>query len=113
MQRVGAAYAHLVADWSPFSPEAFDSLDADQRRALAEELNSAVTADLMAGVRDRMEIVVSALNGLGHELRLTDDGDDARGYNDGRGGAAGLLRLAVDVVVSSGYADMVEPDTVE
>lgn len=96
-----------MQDLSEYSAVEFQRLDPAGRALLAQRLAEVVTADFMEAAAARLESTVDALNALGHELRPTDATESSRNYNDERGGPRGLLRLAADLVISTGYADMI------
>ena len=103
-----------------FSAAAFAGLrnDSTAARELADDLAEEVLKAVDSAVRQLVRQVVADLTHLGHDLRPYDnDGLGEVSFRDDRTDSAGGyscdLRLAVDVVVSTGYDDVVDPDTLE
>jgi hypothetical protein len=94
-----------------FSADAFSHLDPGSvaMKRLIEDLQAAVAADLQPAVSSAMARIVENLNGMGHQLALYGAEPTCIDYHDGSDpppGAHCRLRLAVDIVVSLGYADI-------
>lgn len=94
-----------------FSAARFAVLGVDTlaARRLAEELSEAISDELHEAVAVVIKGVVARLNAMGHALKVEqfvpgdvsyrDDFEDKAGYHC-------RLRLAVDTIVSSGYAHL-------
>jgi len=103
---------------SRFSAEAFKKagLDTPKARKLADALAREVEAEVKRHLSESVEAVVNRLNRLGHRLRLVGDEPDGLSFRDEDDAVAGSptrLRLAVDFVVSTGYAHMKTIEEVE
>lgn len=89
-----------------FSKEEFDRLgvDTQESKILAEDLESYVLQELQRVVDDKVNQIIADLNQLGHKLELQEEST--------LGGISYVevnrLRLAVDIVVSSGYSHMIK-----
>ncbi len=98
-----------------FSSKAFEQAGinsaeaADIARALASEIESI----LSVLVENKLEDVVSQLNAMGHNLHRDDKADDNLSFRDDEMLANDdyqcKLRVAVDVVASTGYAHLFAP----
>jgi len=87
-------------------------IDTPAAKKLTEELADEVNTELHEVVAAGAKDIVDRLNEMGHELKVEefnlgsvsfrDDFEDDNGYHC-------RLRLAVDTVVSSGYAHLAEP----
>jgi len=92
-----------------FSPAAFDFLvgDPEAARALADQLEAAVLAEVGAAARARFREIVAALNAVGHKLTPhglpTNGAEEAKDYSDPNQCA---LRLGIEVEVWAGYRDV-------
>jgi hypothetical protein len=95
-----------------FSKAEFDrrGLDSPGARALADQLSEEVLAELQPVLRNEMMRIVGKLNAMGHQLKpfyeeapgewaFRDDAEDETGYHC-------RLRLALDCVVSTGFAHL-------
>ena len=93
-----------------FSTGAFEAkgLDTEAAADLAAELAEVVARILHDGVRPVIAQVVQDLNRLGHAVKASEvDATGRFAFRDERVDAQGdhaRLRLAVDIVVSTGYA---------
>ena len=98
-----------------FSSSAFAScgLDSDEARALADLLVEEVQKELQGVVDTKFADIVRRLNEMGHnleeeqvglgELSYRDDYEDDQGYHC-------KLRVALDLVISTGYAHLSDPN---
>ena len=83
-------------------------------KLLADELSREVTSQLQEVIADKMRQIVAQLNTLGHQLRPY--GRERVGevnYRDDHYGDTEYqcnLRLSVDLVISAGYAHILEYD---
>ena len=101
-----------------FSSSAFEScgLDSEEARKLADLLAIEVEMEMEEAVKTKMTSIVGRMNEMGHnlkpeqialgELSYRDDYLDAQGYHC-------KLRVAVDVIISTGYAHLTSPDALD
>ncbi len=94
-----------------FSASAFSScgIDTIEARALADLLAEEVQKEMQHALEERFTALIKQLNDMGHglkpealapgELSYRDDYEDGRGYHC-------RLRVALDLVVSTGYAHL-------
>jgi hypothetical protein len=100
---------------SRFSAQAFAEaeLDSDEARKLADELSDEITNQLTEVMCSRLSEIVAQLNAMGHNLSVFDSSPGSVSYRDelrlGNHSSC-RLRLAVDVVISTGYAHLLEHD---
>ncbi len=102
-----------MTDYSAFSRHAFDALkgESSAARALADQLAEAVVQDLDTLIGRRLSDIVAELNRLGHELAPYGDqrpGD--RAFRDEDSAEHCRLRVGCDVIISTGYADILAVD---
>ena len=95
-----------------FAASAFSAhgVDTEGSRSLADQLTSAITEEMQHAVEVELARIVSRLNQLGHNLKpkeialsefsYRDDYEDDSGYHC-------KLRVALDLVVSTGYAHVI------
>lgn len=95
-----------------FSSSAFASrgLDSEEAQQLADELEEEVQKEMQTVLEVKFGDIVDRLNRMGHnlkpervalgELSYRDDDEDEKGYYC-------KLRVAVDLVVSTGYAHLI------
>ncbi len=101
-----------------FSSQAFASaeLDSDEARILADQLADEITDHLAPLLNEKLAEIAAQLNAMGHNLRLYDDSEQgAISYRDDfQMGTQYVcrLRLALDVVVSTGYSHLLDPDNI-
>ena len=97
-----------------FSASAFSScgLDTQKARGLSEVLAQEIESEIQQVVEKQFARIVGRLNDMGHDLKpyvvnagelsYRDDYEDRDGYHC-------KLRVAVDIVVSTGYAHLTIP----
>ncbi|MEW5980558.1 MAG: hypothetical protein AB1898_32645 [Acidobacteriota bacterium] len=98
-----------------FSEAAFSQLglDTDASRRLADLLRDEIQRELHTAIDARLRELVDRINSMGHRLKLEyapipgeisyrHDWKDETGYQC-------RLRVAVDTVVSTGYAHLIDP----
>ena len=99
-----------------FSAEAFvaQGLDTEAARHLADQLALEIQLQFDAAMLNAMEEIVGVLNGLGHSLfPIYAPRPGHISYRDDSGAGVPYwcrLRVAVDTVVSTGYAHLEAPD---
>lgn len=98
-----------------FSAASFAScgIDSQEAQTLADLLAEEVQKEMQGVIEERFKAIIKRLNDMGHDLKpetisfgeLTyrDDYDDDQGYHC-------KLRVALDLVVSTGYAHLTNPD---
>lgn len=98
-----------------FSSSAFAScgIDSDEARALADLLAEEVQKEMQHVLEAHFTTIIKRLNEMGHslkpevvasgELSYRDDYEDEQGYHC-------KLRVALDLVVSTGYAHLSNPE---
>ena len=98
-----------------FSASAFSScgIDTDEARALADLLAEEVQKEMQPALEGQFARIIERLNEMGHSLRpesialgelsYRDDDEDDQGYHC-------KLRVALDLVVSTGYAHLSNSD---
>ena len=96
-----------------FSAEKFLECEpeSDAMTSLVNDLSDTVTRDLHEGVSNVFRNIVGQLNAIGHRLRIEELNNGSISYRDDEENQDGYrckLRLAVDIVVSAGYSDIVE-----
>jgi hypothetical protein len=94
-----------------FSAKSFEDLgiDSDLARRLAEELAEEVNAELHGVIEPALRGIVEQLNVMGHDLKVEELNPGSLSFRDDledSGEYRCKLRLAVDTVVSSGYAHL-------
>jgi hypothetical protein len=101
-----------------FSSSAFEScgLDSDEARKLADLLAIEVEMEMQEAVKTKLSAIVGRLNEMGHNLKpeqialgvlsYRDDYEDAQRYHC-------KLRVAVDVIISTGYAHLTSSDPLD
>ena len=94
-----------------FSAKKFDQLglDSDAAGRLAQLLAEEVTAELHAVIEPAFRAIVDRVNQMGHNLGVEEIGPGEITFRDDREDEDGYhcrLRLAVDTIVSSGYAHL-------
>ncbi len=96
-----------------FSYESFVSkgLGSDKARQLADDLQVEVTREFHEVIKKKMAEIVQSLNEKGHNLEIFEEEEDCISYCDYRSNEeqnnkdVRRLRLAVDIVISSGFGD--------
>jgi len=99
-----------------FSSAAFEAcgLDSDAARKLADLLADEIQKELHKMLTAKLLIIIERLNGMGHRLKLayppvpgeisySDEWEDETGYHC-------KMRVALDTVVSTGYAHLIMAD---
>ena len=101
-------------DYSKYSKKSFElaGINSSKARKLADALEEDVVKELHSEINAAFEKVISRLNDEGHDLELYTEivpGEyEYRGKEkDGNYG----LRLACDVVISSGYSHTIDDET--
>lgn len=97
-----------------YSRAAFEKagLDTSEAATLAASLQDDILVELDAVVRDRFFQIVSRLNGMGHQLKpYTQPVPGELSFRDDSGEEGTesyrcLLRIAIDYVVSAGFAHL-------
>jgi hypothetical protein len=103
-------HSHMLDE--RFSASAFSvcGIDTNQAQALADLLAEEVQKEMQEAIEQQFVGIVKRLNEMGHNLKpetiavgqlsYKDDYEDDSGYHC-------KLRLALDLVVSTGYADLI------
>lgn len=97
-----------------FAAEKFSTLGIDTPAAkeLAEELADEVNVELHETLAAEVKRIVERLNAMGHGLKIEEFNPGSISFRDDFESDTGYhcrLRLAVDTVVSSGYAHLANP----
>jgi hypothetical protein len=100
-------------NYEKYSKEEFDKreLDSPAARQLADELENDVADELHKVVSSAFIDIIDRLNAKGHKLSPYDEiivGDLA--FRDESEDGVCYLRLACNVVISTGYADVIPPN---
>lgn len=92
-----------------YSAEHFSALglDSNAARILADGLRDEIETAVMKRVKIEITNVVVQLNSLGHQLAVYDDDKGAIAFRDIRSNGC-HLRIAADLVISTGYAHTTE-----
>jgi hypothetical protein len=103
-------------NYAKYSKQLFDEkgLDSEQARQLADELETDVAKEIHKAVSAAFLKVINELNTQGHKLSPYGEikvGDIP--FRDESDDGVCHLRLACDVVISSGYADVTPPNPKE
>ncbi len=99
-----------------FSEAAFLAcgLDTPAAKQLADQLADQIHAEMHPLIEAKVREIVERLNGMGHHLKLLEEPVPGYiGYRDDyedEGGYHCRLRVAFDSIVSTGYAQMFDPD---
>jgi hypothetical protein len=95
-------------DYTKFSKEQFEKcgIDTDAARMLADLLQEEVGQEIHKALRPILERIVEGLNREGHNLTPYEIKQGELSYRDVSPEGKVQLRLACDVVISSGYAHM-------
>ena len=95
-----------------FSSSSFESrgLDTEQARLLADQLADEIQREMQDVLEQRLSMIVKRLNQMGHNLRLEESASGEAAYRDDYEDQKGYhcrLRVALDLVVSTGYAHLI------
>lgn len=95
-------------DYREFSKEQFEKcgIDSEAARMLADLLQVEVAQEIHKVLLPVLERIVEGLNREGHNLAPLETKDGELSYTDASQDGKVQLRLACDVVISSGYAHM-------
>jgi|GEM_PF-5733240 len=94
-------------NYADFTKAAFESCEDQQaRRRLSDELQEAVADELHRATLPAFQKIIRRLNAEGHSLLLSEASMGDIAYRDEPVENTCWLRLACDVVISAGYADL-------
>lgn len=98
-----------------FSASAFSScgLDTEKARSLSDRLTVEIESEMQEVLRRKFTQIIGHLNEMGHDLKPYVIGKDELSYRDDYDSGDSYhckLRVAVDLIVSTGYAHLSFPE---